>query len=236
MAADPATDSATDSAAEHPSNSLVSLDCRPARGGVLVTDRERQALMFSSPSRRLRIHRTRSRWIVRSVPGLVVLAAGVIIAGSGCGYLIGPQHREQVRSIAVPVFACSDDRPGLGLRLTEAVHKEIQRRLPYRVVPGGSADSRLIGRVLGAYKDVIGETRNDDPRTLQLQLAVEVTWTDMRTQKVLAQRVVADDSPAVTLMTDASFSPETGQSMATASQQVINRMARQIVDLLEAPW
>jgi len=214
----------------------VSLDCRPARVGVLVADRERQALMFSSSPRRLRVHRTRSRWTARSVLGLTVLAAGVIVAGGGCGYLIGPQHREQVRSIAVPVFACSDDRPGLGLRLTEAVHKEIQRRLPYRVIPGGSADSRLIGRVLGAYKDVVGETRNDDPRTLQFQLAVEVTWTDMRTQKVLAQRVVADDSPAVTLMSGASFSPETGQSMATASQEVINRMARQIVDLLEAPW
>jgi len=37
-------------------------------------------------------------------------------------------------------------------------------------------------------------------------------------------------------MSGASFSPETGQSMATASQEVINRMARQIVDLLEAPW
>jgi len=192
--------------------------------------------MFSSSPHRFRIRGTPSHSIARSILGLTVLATGAIAAGSGCGYLVGPQHREQVRSIAVPVFACNDDRPGLGLRLTEAVHKEIQRRLPYRVVPGGSADSRLIGRVLGAYKDVLGETRNDDPRTLQLQLAVEVTWTDTRTQKVLAQRVVADDSPTVTLMTDASFSPETGQSMATASQQVIDRMARQIVDLLEAPW
>jgi len=89
---------------------------------------------------------------------------------------------------------------------------------------------------LAAYKDVMGETRNDDPRTLQLQLAVEVTWTDTRTQQVLAQQVVADDSPAVTLMTDARFSPEMGQSMATASQEMIDRMARRIVDLLEAPW
>ena len=177
-----------------------------------------------------------SRCLAVSWPRLLVWVAMVIGVGSGCGYVVGPLHREQVRSISVPVFSCEDDRKWLGLRLTEAVHKEIQRRLPYRVIPGGSADSRLIGRVLGAYKDVVGETRNDDPRTLQFQLAVEVTWTDMRTQKVLAQRVVADDSPAVTLMSDASFSPETGQSMATASQEVINRMARQIVDLLEAPW
>ena len=90
--------------------------------------------------------------------------------------------------------------------------------------------------MLASYKDVTGETRDDDPRTLQLQLAVEVTWTDTRTQQVLARQVVADDSPAVTLLTDARFSPETGQSMATASQELVDRMARRIVDLLEAPW
>jgi hypothetical protein len=63
-----------------------------------------------------------------------------------------------------------------------------------------------------------------------------VTWTDTRTRQILAKRVVADDSPAVTLMTDTTFSPEMGQSMATASQEMIDRMARRIVDLLETPW
>ena len=165
-----------------------------------------------------------------------LLTALLAVVVGGCGYVVGPLHREQVRSIAVPVFACEDDRRGLGLRLTEAVHKELQRRLPYQIVPGATADSRLTGRVLASYKDVTGETRDDDPRTLQLQLAVEVTWTDTRTQQVLARQVVADDSPAVTLLTDARFSPETGQSMATASQELVDRMARRIVDLLEAPW
>jgi hypothetical protein len=167
---------------------------------------------------------------------MLVLAATVMSIVSGCGYVVGPMHREQVRSIAVPVFSCEDDRRGLGLRLTEAVHKEIERRLPYRIVPSPQADSRLSGRVLAVYKDVLGETRNDDPRTLQMQLAVEVTWTDTRTRQILAKRVVADDSPAVTLMTDTRFSPEMGQSMATASQEMIDRMARRIVDLLETPW
>ena len=175
-----------------------------------------------------------------AAPGLrvlvLVLALAVMSIGSGCGYVVGPMHREQVRSIAVPVFSCDDDRRGLGLRLTEAVHKEIERRLPYRIVPSPQADSRLSGRVLAVYKDVLGETRNDDPRTLQMQLAVEVTWTDTRTRQILAKRVVADDSPAVTLMTDTRFSPEMGQSMATASQEMIDRMARRIVDLLETPW
>ncbi|MBQ15673.1 MAG: hypothetical protein CMJ65_00975 [Planctomycetaceae bacterium] len=168
-----------------------------------------------------------------SVRSLAVLAT---LAISGCGYMVGPAHRQQIRTISVPVFSCDDDRRGLGLQLTRAVHKEIQRRLPYRIVTGPGADSRLTGRVLAAYKDVLGETRNDDPRALQLQLAVEVTWTDLRTQQVLARRKVSDDSPSVTLLTHTELVPETGQSMATASQQVMDRMARQIVDLLEAPW
>lgn len=172
--------------------------------------------------------------LCRARPVAVLLVLGLVV--SGCGYLIGPSHRVQVRTIAVPVFDSDTNRRGLGLRLTEAVHKEIQRRLPYRIVTGANADTRLTGKVLAAYKDVLSETNNDDPRSLQFQLAVEVTWTDLRTQEVLARQRVTDDDSSVRLMTHAEFSPEIGQSMATASQQAIDRMARRIVDLLEAPW
>ncbi|MFP6700865.1 MAG: hypothetical protein VB861_03915, partial [Planctomycetaceae bacterium] len=47
-----------------------------------------------------------------AAPGqrVLVLALAVLSIGSGCGYVVGPMHREQVRSIAVPVFSCEDDR------------------------------------------------------------------------------------------------------------------------------
>jgi hypothetical protein len=38
------------------------------------------------------------------------------------------------------------------------------------------------------------------------------------------------------LFATGNFAPEVGQSLTTATQQAIDAMARQIVDLMEAPW
>ena len=170
----------------------------------------------------------------RRVAAIVLL---LLVSVPACGhYVLGPSHRPGISSISVPVFTTDSNRRGLEVRLTEAVHREIQRRMPYRLVPGPRADSRLTGRIVSVGKNVLGETKFDDPRELQLSLAVEVTWTDLRTKKVLAEDSVPVDSTAVPLVTRSSLAPEVGQSLATASQEAIDRMARRIVDLLEAPW
>ena len=41
---------------------------------------------------------------------------------------------------------------------------------------------------------------------------------------------------SVRIEQDAVFIPEAGQSMATAQQQVIDRIAHQIVGQMEMPW
>jgi hypothetical protein len=38
------------------------------------------------------------------------------------------------------------------------------------------------------------------------------------------------------LLGSTSFAPEPGQSMATATQDTVNNLARQIVGLMEVPW
>ncbi len=38
------------------------------------------------------------------------------------------------------------------------------------------------------------------------------------------------------LFSSGEFAPELGQSLATANQEAIGKMARQIVDMMEAPW
>lgn len=158
-----------------------------------------------------------------------------LTALAGCGYMVGGGFDQQVRSVEVPMFETSSLRRGIEVQLTEAVQKQIQLRTPFRVVKG-DADTRLSGRVVDLRKSVLGETRQDDPRELQVNLVVEVVWEDLRSGRVLAEQQVPVSSELLSLRTQAEFAPEVGQSLATAMQQSINQMARQIVNLMETPW
>jgi len=65
---------------------------------------------------------------------------------------------------------------------------------------------------------------------------VEVKWEDLRTGEILAQRHVPISQDAIYLINEASLAPEIGQSRATATSEVVDKMARQIVQLMEVPW
>ena len=154
----------------------------------------------------------------------------------GCGYMVGSTHPADVRTVAVPVFQSQSFRRGFEFQLTEAVHKEIQNRTHFRLAKEPYADSRLSGRIVAIRKQLLGENAFDEPRELQLQLAVEVTWEDLRTGEVLERRQVPISPEAVQLLSTADFAPEVGQSLATARQEAVETLARQIVDMMEMPW
>lgn len=170
-----------------------------------------------------------------------VALSGLLLIVSGCGYRMGAPYSAQVRSIYVPTFQTNSFRRGIELQLTEAVHKQIQMRTPFRLVKEPEADTKLTGRIISAEKRVLGETRFDDARELQLDLQVEVTWEDLRTGKILAQQRVPVPSslslpPDVIQKTAQSeFAPEVGQSLGYATQQAVERMARDIVSMMEMP-
>ena len=150
--------------------------------------------------------------------------------------MLGAPFDPQIRTVHVPIFTTESDRRGYEFLLTEAVQKEIQDRSHFRLADAHTADTRLVGRIVNIRKDVLGETAFDDPRELQLSLFVEVTWEDLRDGRILAQHRMALPSEIVQLTSTAEFAPEVGQSLATASQQAVNRMSRQIVNMMETPW
>ena len=154
---------------------------------------------------------------------------------SGCGYRMGNGFEPEIQSVYVPIFTSQSDRRGLEFQLTEAVQKQIQLRTPFRVVDQPAADTQLIGKIVNTRKRVLGETKNDDPRELKMSLTVEVRWENLKTGEVLAEKRVPISQHEILLIQNAEFAPEVGQSLATAYQQVMDRMAREIVDLMEAP-
>ena len=150
--------------------------------------------------------------------------------------MIGGPYRSDIRTVHVPIFTSSAFRRGIEFQLTEAVQKEIQLQTDFRLVKGADADSRLTGQIIRINKFVLGETAFDEARESQYSLAVQVTWEDLRTGEV--QRQTASIAPAdvVHLMATSDFAPEAGQSQATARQQAVQRLARQIVRMMQYPW
>jgi hypothetical protein len=173
------------------------------------------------------------RW-TRRLSALVLMVWAT--AASGCGYVVGSAFDPQIRTVHVPTFTSEVYRRGIEFQLTEAVQKEIQKRTPFRLVKGPEADTRLTGKIVETHKDVLGQNAFDDPRELQLSLSVEVTWEDVRSGQILAQRRLPLAPQIAQLRSEASFAPEVGQSLATGTQTALTDLSRQIVDMMEMPW
>ncbi len=172
------------------------------------------------------------------LPAAAALAAAVLSLAGGCaGYRFGTAglYRQDVRTVHVPVFESLSYRRDLGLRLTEAVIKELHRRTPFRVSDSPHADTVLRGRILSQTKRVLVENPFDEPRELGVDMVVQVQWVH-RDGTVLGQRTLNVPAVLVDLHQQARFVPEAGQSLATAQQQAIVQLAAQIVDLMELPW
>ncbi len=163
----------------------------------------------------------------------------VLVFLAGCaGYQIGnhtlyPAH---VRTVYVPIFESASFRRNLGERLTEAVQKEIELKTPYKVVGSPGADSVLTGRIIGENKRVLVQALTGEPRELQVNLTVEVSWIDHRGNVIRRAEPIPLPTELTNVDGHANLIPEVGQSVATAHQQAISRLAEQIVALMETPW
>ncbi len=167
---------------------------------------------------------------------IALLILPVLSVMSGCGYHIGAPYDPEIRSVHVPIFTSDLFRRDINIELTEAVQKEIRSRTPFQLSSADRADTRLIGHVVEVNKSVLGETRFDDARQLQIGIGVEVLWEETSGGQLLARQTLPIDPQTRQLLTQANFAPEVGQSYATAKHEAITRLARRIVDLMESPW
>ncbi|MEM8944970.1 MAG: LPS assembly lipoprotein LptE [Planctomycetota bacterium] len=163
----------------------------------------------------------------------------VLLGSAGCAsYRVGNQtlYAPDVRTVYVPIIESSSFRRDLGERLTEAVVKEIELRTPFKVVGTPNADSILSAKLVSDTKRVTIENQNDDPRALEMALAVEITWLNRRRAPIRAPTTLALPPELLPVSNVAALIPEAGQSVATAQQQSIQRLAQQIVSTMEEPW
>jgi len=159
---------------------------------------------------------------------------------SGCKvYQFGSRslYRSDIRTVHVPMIQSDSFRRYLGERLTEAVVKQIESRTPYKVVGAtAEADSELVCRLVSDTKRVTTETRTDEPRLVDLALLVQMEWTDRQRQTLLQRNEVPLPSELLQIGDNGLMVAEVGQSISTAQQKAIERVATQIVDQMEMAW
>jgi hypothetical protein len=169
--------------------------------------------------------------------GLAYLLIAALLPGCA-GYQLGRRslYRPDVRTVHVPMIQSDSYRRYLGERLTEAVVKEIELRTPYKVVDSDSADSVLNVRLMSDTKRILANNRFSEPRDIETDFFVQTSWIDRRGDLIMGQ----DNLPAAPLLVSlgqqANFVPEAGQSLVTAQQEAIQKLAQQIVGQMEMAW
>ncbi len=165
-------------------------------------------------------------WLRPSLTWIWILGALGTIAGCA-GYQLGNRslYRTDIKTINVPMFQSSTLAPGPGRMADRGGYQGNRTADPYKVVNNPLADSVLTGRILWDQKRVLSENINDEPRNLLFQIAVHVTWID-NSGHILVQSVVSLGS---------DFIPEGGQSITSAEQTAVRKLAEQIVSQMEAP-
>jgi hypothetical protein len=157
----------------------------------------------------------------------------------GCaGYQIGNKslYPTEVHTVYVPMFKSASFRRNLGERLTEAVVKQIEATTPYKVVSDPNADSTLSGEIVQEGKVVLIPALSGDAREVQANMNVRVSWIDRRGRMLRDDKLIPLPSEIADVGGTGEVVAEVGQTVATAQQEAICRIAQQIVGLMEKPW
>ena len=182
-------------------------------------------------------HRVMTRTkIAQGIQAAVLLLMGSL---AGCaGYQIGNQtlYPGHIRTVYVPMFESVSFRRNLGERLTEAVMKEIEAKTPYKVTGSSDADSVLAGRIVGETKRTLVPSRSGDPRELQVNLYVEVSWIDRSGNVLRSGDPIPVPESIAAVGSTATVISEVGRSIATGQQEAVKKVAEQIVAMMETPW
>jgi hypothetical protein len=201
-----------------------------------------------------------SSFRLRVLLGLTALSALLLSSCEGggnftvLGYTTKPNYDLSIHTVYVPIFKNLTLWRGLEFELTRAVVREIEAKTPYKVVSDpDAADTELTGTIISFNKNILNRNQLNEVREAETTLGVEVVWRDRRSGEILsrprrgpgAPPALPPDAPPgtkppppppVLVQSVGGFIPELGGSITTAQQQNVNRLAVQIVSMMEVPW
>lgn len=160
------------------------------------------------------------------VPGCGYSNSG---GNDGGGYHWSSVYRQDIRTVAVPIFRSTVYDRGVEFSLSKALVQQIEANTPYKVVAREKADTVLEGEIVAITVHTLSNDRFSAlPQEQLLDIAVDFTWKDLRTGKILVARRGVEQT--------ASFYPTLGEGRATGTQAASERLALSIVQELQADW
>jgi hypothetical protein len=145
------------------------------------------------------------------------------------GYQWHSLYRQDIQTVAVPVFVNRTFRRGLENELTKSVIQQMEEHTPYKVVPKEKADTILEGEIVAAQLTLQSDdSQTGLPQEQEYIIVVSFTWKNLRTGDILVQRRNFDQR--------ASFYPTLGESSTVAASNNIQQLALGIVQELQADW
>ena len=172
-------------------------------------------------------------------PPIILLLA---LALAGCGYGHGSDapkdlggyqwrsvYRDDVRTVAVPVFGNRSFRRGIEFALSKAVVNQLETTTPYKVVSREHADTILEGEVVDTHiRALSADIQTGLPQEELFIVRVNFTWKDLRTGKILVDRRRFEQTT--------TYYPTLGEGQYVGTQQNVERLAVAIVQELQADW
>ena len=173
-----------------------------------------------------------------SVRFLLLMPMLLLPGCTSLGYQVGSSSLfgQDVQTVYVPIVEADPTRRHLAERLTEAISKQIEARSPYKVVGRPSADSVLECRIVKKNQQVSLVDPFNDPRQMTGDLVVQVRWRDRRSQDLRQFDVPVWNERATQITASDSMVAEFGHSLLISEQRQIDRIAAQIVGMMESPW
>jgi len=168
----------------------------------------------------------------------IIFAAVFLIAGCGysrvgdepsSGYQWRSLYREDVKTVAVPIFQNKDYTRGVEFSLTKAVVNQLEAHSPYKVVPRERADTILEGEITSVKRQTVSkDSVTAVPQEQLFVMTVDFTWKDLRNGRILVERRNFEQTT--------TYYPTLGEDQFVGNQQAVDRLALAIVQELQADW
>ncbi len=171
-------------------------------------------------------------YLLTSFSCVLCLLFLALLAGCGVstGYTNTSLFPSDVNNVYLEMFDNRSFRRGIEFTLSDALAKRIEVDTPYKIVSSRDrADSVMSGQVVAAGESILTIER-DIGRALEKEvvLTAVVNWKDMKNGKLMIN--------SRTVTAAASYSEFQGQDFAYASAVAANKLAQDIVQLMENPW
>jgi hypothetical protein len=163
---------------------------------------------------------------------LGLTAAGALLGGcaGASGYTNASLFPSDIETVYLEMFDNRSFRRGVEYTLTDALAKRIEAQTPYKIVSDRDrADSVMSGQLVTIGEGILTIER-ETGRALEKEvlLTAVVNWKNLKTGRLMLnnQNVTAT----------ASFSEFQSQDFTYASAVAANKLATNIVQLMENPW